>query len=71
VEVEIIDNALPIPPDQLQNIFEPVLNPKGAGMGSGFELSICREIVRQHHGRIEANSCQHGTSFKVIIPAEE
>jgi len=71
VEVEINDNARQIPPDQLQNIFEPVLHPKVAGMGSGFELSICREIVRQHHGRIEAYSSQHGNSFKVIIPAEE
>jgi signal transduction histidine kinase len=40
-------------------------------MGSGFELSICREIVRQHQGRIEAHSNQQGTTFKVIIPAEE
>jgi PAS domain S-box-containing protein len=75
VDVEVNDNAQQIPDDQLRNIFEPMLNPKGAGMGSGFELSICREIIRQHQGRIEAHSSLNGTSFKVslpaIIPAEE
>jgi len=40
------------------------------GRGSGLELSICREIVRQHHGHIEAEvTPENRTVLRVSFPA--
>jgi signal transduction histidine kinase len=39
------------------------------GRGTGMELSICREIVRQHSGHIEVESLpRHDTIFRVSLP---
>ena len=56
VVVEIGDNGTPIPQDQLPMIFEPNFVGPTSGRGTGMELSICREIVRQHDGQITADS---------------
>jgi two-component system cell cycle sensor histidine kinase/response regulator CckA len=56
VFVEIHDNGTPIPADQLATIFEPNFVGPTNGRGTGMELSICREIVRQHNGQITADS---------------
>ena len=56
VLVEVHDNGAPIPPDDLATIFEPNFVGPTSGRGTGMELSICREIVRQHGGQITADS---------------
>jgi PAS domain S-box-containing protein len=67
--VEVRDDGEPIPPDQLESIFEPNFIGPTYGRGSGMELSICREIVRQHGGEISARSSrEHGTVFRVVLP---
>jgi signal transduction histidine kinase len=69
-EVEVNDDGEIIPPEQLASIFEPVFTGPAAGRGTGLELSICREIVRQHRGQIGAASASgQGTTFTVILPA--
>jgi two-component system cell cycle sensor histidine kinase/response regulator CckA len=69
-EVEVNDDGEVIPPEQLASIFEPVFTGPAAGRGTGLELSICREIVRQHRGQIRAASASgQGTTFTVILPA--
>ncbi len=69
-EVEVNDDGEIIPPEQLASIFEPVFTGPTAGRGTGLELSICREIVRQHRGQIRAASANgQGTTFTVILPA--
>lgn len=66
--VEIHDNGLPIPPDELRTIFEPNFYKPVGGRGVGIELSLCHEIVRQHQGRIHVQSDpEHGTIFRVIF----
>ncbi len=57
VVAEVCDNGRPIPQDQLATIFEPNFVGPSGGRGTGLELSICREIVRQHSGHIEAECC--------------
>ncbi len=70
VQVEVNDDGALITPDELASIFEPVFTGPTAGRGTGLELSICREIVRQHHGHISATSASgQGTTFTVILPA--
>ncbi len=71
VIIEVIDNGEPIPIEQLSNIFEPNFIGQTIGRGTGLELSICREIVRQHHGQISAQvSPEHDTIIHVTLPAE-
>jgi two-component system, cell cycle sensor histidine kinase and response regulator CckA len=71
IVIEICDNGLPIPADQLATIFEPNFVGPTSGRGTGMELSICREIVRQHNGQINAESDPgHDTIFRVSFHAE-
>jgi len=67
--IEVIDGGKVISEAELETIFEPGLSP--SGRGSGIELSICREIVRQNHGSISVRSCELGTTFSIIIPVED
>jgi PAS domain S-box-containing protein len=71
VIVEVSDNGRHIPAEQLATIFEPNFVGPTSGRGTGMELSICREIVRQHAGQITADS-QPGrdTIFRVALPVE-
>lgn len=69
--VEIHDEGQSIPEHQLTSIFEPDFVGKEGNRGSGMELSICREIVRQHGGQITADSTiEHDTIFRIVLPAE-
>jgi PAS domain S-box-containing protein len=71
VKVEIWDNGRPIPVEQLATVFEPNFVGPTSGRGTGMELSICREIVRQHGGQIAAErSAEHDTIILVSLPAE-
>jgi len=73
VEIKIADNGVGIPPDQLRLIFEPFFTTKqpdehGRG-GTGLGLSVCRQIIEQHHGRIRVESVAgKGSSFTVKLP---
>jgi two-component system OmpR family sensor kinase len=66
----VSDNGPGIPEDDLPYIFERFF--RGAGQktaGSGLGLSLCREIVRLHHGEISArNDPGGGAVFMVELP---
>ena len=74
-EIAICDTGVGIPPDQLRLIFEPFYTTKqpddhGHG-GSGLGLSVCRQIIEQHHGRIRVESVVgKGSKFTVKLPLE-
>jgi PAS domain S-box-containing protein len=69
IVVEIHDDGKVIPAEQLGKVFEPNFTGPVAGRGTGIELSICREIVRQHQGQINAQSSpSEGTTFRVYLP---
>lgn len=71
VQVDLCDNGVPIPVDQLETIFEPNFVGPSSGRGTGLELSICREIVRQHAGEISARlTDRNETIFTVVLPPE-
>jgi signal transduction histidine kinase len=73
VEVLISDTGVGIAPDQLRLIFEPFYSTKepdenGHG-GSGLGLSVCRQIIEQHQGRIRVESLVgKGSTFTVKLP---
>ena len=72
-EIRISDSGVGIPPDQLRLIFEPFYTTKepddeGHG-GSGLGLSVCRQIIEQHQGRIRVESIVgKGSKFTVKLP---
>jgi signal transduction histidine kinase len=72
-EIRIADNGSGIPPDQLRLIFEPFYTTKepdehGHG-GTGLGLSVCRQIIEQHQGRIRVESVVgKGSTFTVKLP---
>jgi signal transduction histidine kinase len=72
-EVRIADSGVGIPPEQLRQIFDPFFTTKepdeyGRG-GTGLGLSVCRQIIEQHHGRIRVESVVgKGSTFTVKLP---
>lgn len=76
VEIAIRDTGLGIPPDKLRLIFEPFFTtktPDAAGTGgTGLGLSVCRQIIEQHQGRIRVESVVgQGSTFTVKLPVTE
>jgi signal transduction histidine kinase len=73
VEILISDTGTGISPEQLRLIFEPFYTTKepdehGHG-GTGLGLSVCRQIIEQHHGRIRVESLVgKGSTFTVKLP---
>lgn len=74
-EVSIADTGQGIAPGDLRRIFEPFFTTKtgpdetGLG-GTGLGLSVCREIVESHRGRIRAESrVGRGTTFTLRLPS--
>ncbi len=74
-EVSIADTGLGIAPAVLRRIFEPFfttkIGPDETGLGgTGLGLSVCREIVESHKGRLRAESHPgEGTTFTLRLPA--
>jgi signal transduction histidine kinase len=75
-EISVSDTGVGIPPEQLRLIFEPFYSTKepdenGHG-GSGLGLSVCRQIIEQHHGRIRVESVVgKGSTFTVKLPLRD
>ena len=80
VEVMVDDDGPGIPPDQREKIFDRFYSerPEGEKFGthSGLGLSISRQIVNAHGGRIWAENRQHpdgriaGARFVMRLPRE-
>jgi two-component system NtrC family sensor kinase len=69
IVAEIGDDGETIPPEEMKTLFEPNFIKPVGGRGTGIELSICQEIIRQHFGVIEATSCNgEGTLFRIAFP---
>ncbi len=70
VRVTFADDGVGIPPESLGKIFDPFFTTKRPGGGSGLGLTICLAVVKEHGGRIEAESTPGGGSkFHVLLPA--
>jgi signal transduction histidine kinase len=72
-EVRVADTGVGIPAERLRLIFEPFYTTKepdahGHG-GTGLGLSVCRQIIEQHQGRIRVESLHgKGSTFTVKLP---
>jgi len=67
--IRIADNGRGIPPENLSRIFDPFFTTREVGAGTGLGLTVCRDIVRAHGGRIEVESqVGVGTTFTIHLP---
>jgi signal transduction histidine kinase len=67
--VSVQDDGPGVPPDKLPHLFE---RKPGALHAEGLGLSLVREIVTAHGGRIDVESRsgeeEHGTSVTIVLP---
>jgi len=68
VMVSIADNGPGIPEKIQPQIFDAFFTTKGMGEGSGLGLDIVRKILIKHHGTIDFESDQNGTTFFINLP---
>lgn len=66
VEITVSDNGQGISPEAIDKIFIPFYSTKANGSGIG--LSLCRQIVARHKGKMSVQSDKSGTRFKVEFP---
>lgn len=67
LEATVSDNGPGIPPTGLEKVFEPFFTTKDNGMGLG--LTIARSIVKDHGGKLWAESgAGTGATFTLALP---
>lgn len=65
-ELKIGNGGRIIPPEEIENFFDPFYTTKEYGVGIG--LTLCKKIVEEHNGSISAKSDEEGTVFTVWLP---
>ncbi|MCL1846951.1 MAG: ATP-binding protein, partial [Coriobacteriia bacterium] len=71
--VQVTDTGIGISEQNMENLYKRFWRADGARAratgGIGIGLSITREIVERHEGRIEVESMENvGTTFRIFIP---
>ena len=67
VEISVRDHGIGILPEVLNSIFVPFFTTKPQGSGIG--LSLCKQIVKQHRGRLQVKSTPgRGSTFTIVLP---
>jgi signal transduction histidine kinase len=71
VHVAIRDTGKGIKQDDLESIFDPGFTTKNSVVRASLGLSICYQIIQEHHGKINVESQPgKGSVFTVILPTE-
>jgi len=68
LEVQIVDNGPGLHADVADRLFEAFATTKSGGMGLG--LTVAADIVARHDGRIEVDSAEGRTAFKILLPID-
>lgn len=66
VQIEISDDGIGIPEEELNAVFDPFFTTKDVGKGTGLGLSVSYAIIETAGGHIEIDS-NYGTGTSVII----
>ena len=71
VEFRVSDNGRGIPTELLPRVFELFVQERQGGGGLGIGLTLVKQLVGMHHGRVEASSDGpgRGSEFRVWLPA--
>lgn len=68
-EIDIEDTGPGIPPEHLEQLFNPFFTTKSQGMGQG--LPICKSIIERHGGTLAVETPDEGgTRFRFTLPHE-
>lgn len=71
IMVHVIDTGTGITEENLLRIFDPFFTTHDVGQGVGLGLTVCRDIVQAHGGRIEVESREGtGSHFTVYLPLD-
>ena len=71
VRLEVRDTGVGIPPEHLQDIFNPFYTTKAPGQGTGLGLSVVHSVLRRYHGEIHvASEVGVGTTFTIDLPCQ-
>lgn len=69
IVLQVSDSGPGIAPELLAKIFDPFFTTKPAGIGTGLGLSLAQQILRDHGGRISAESLPgEGARFSIELP---
>jgi two-component system NtrC family sensor kinase len=69
IRIDISDNGIGIPEDDIPQIFQPFFSTKHDTSGIGLGLAIVHGIVKSHNGRIEVKSeLGRGTTISITLP---
>ena len=72
VLVQVIDNGIGIPPENMTRIFDPFFTTKDVGRGTGLGLAVCYGILSDHGGRLDVrSSVGTGTTFTITLPVAD
>ncbi|HQP92299.1 MAG TPA: HAMP domain-containing sensor histidine kinase, partial [Candidatus Omnitrophota bacterium] len=70
VSIIVKDNGVGIEKDKLERVFDPFFSTKAKGTGLG--LTVCRQIVQMHGGKIFIHSTPgKGATVTVILPLKK
>jgi two-component system NtrC family sensor kinase len=69
VRIDITDNGIGIPADDIPQIFQPFFSTKHDTSGIGLGLAIVHGIIKSHNGRIDVRSeLGRGTTISITLP---
>lgn len=69
VVLEVTDTGPGVPEAIRPRVFEPFFTTKPIGVGTGLGLSVCRDILHEHHGTIAlVESPGPGATFRIELP---
>jgi two-component system C4-dicarboxylate transport sensor histidine kinase DctB len=70
VVIAVADSGPGIPAHVMPHLFNSFITTKARGKGTGLGLRICRRIVMEMQGNIQAtNRPQGGARFEITLPA--
>ena len=72
IEIQVTDTGTGIAPEHLPRVFEPFFTTRDVGQGVGLGLTVSRDIVQAHGGRIELSSAlSAGTTVTIFLPNQK
>ena len=64
--IKVMDTGKGIPVELQDKVFDAYFTTKDTGTGLG--LALCDKIMRQHHGSLQFQSSDSGTTFEIGLP---
>jgi signal transduction histidine kinase len=72
IEMGVSDQGAGIATEHQAHLFDPFFTTKDAGLGTGLGLSVCRQLVDRHQGKLTFQTeLGKGTTFTVRLPARQ